>query len=188
MTLRDLKVRRVITKALLYAVMIVVAIYTVGPFVWAISTAFKGPEENVYAFPPRILPEEPTLSNFVTAWKRALFWAVLYQQLAHRGGSILINIRASSMAGYARGCGFPGSLAFSYFVDHDDSVSGGHDSAVSGGPAAPPNTHLGVILPTAVGFPSSFSVKRSSSCPRSWRTPPTLTDVRNGIYWRIMLL
>ena len=32
MTLRDLKVRRVITKALLYAVMIVVAIYTVGPF------------------------------------------------------------------------------------------------------------------------------------------------------------
>ena len=37
---------------------------TIGPFLWLLSTSLKGPGENLYAFPPDLLPREPTLSNY----------------------------------------------------------------------------------------------------------------------------
>lgn len=194
MTLRDLKVRRVITKALLYAVMIVVAIYTVGPFVWAISTAFKGPGENVYAFPPRILPEEPTLSNFVTAWQRVPYFGQYFiNSLLIAGGSILINIGASSMAGYALArLQFPGrSLAFwiilsTMMIPFQVVMIPLFLVVLRLGLL---NTHLGVILPTAVTAFSIFLFRQAFL-----KLPKELEDAARidgcsewGIYWRIML-
>ncbi|MBC7919395.1 MAG: carbohydrate ABC transporter permease, partial [Rhodoferax sp.] len=40
------------------------ALLTVGPFLWLLSTSLKGPTENIFAYPPNLLPQAPTLSNF----------------------------------------------------------------------------------------------------------------------------
>ena len=37
---------------------------TIGPFLWLLSTSLKGPGENLFAFPPDLLPREPTLANY----------------------------------------------------------------------------------------------------------------------------
>ena len=38
------------------------------PFLWMVSTSFKGIDE-VYAFPPRFMPEEIHWSNYLDAWQ-----------------------------------------------------------------------------------------------------------------------
>ncbi len=43
------------------------ALFTIVPFLYMISTALKGPV-YVFEFPPRLIPQEPTLENFVSAW------------------------------------------------------------------------------------------------------------------------
>lgn len=36
------------------------------PFYWVLKTAITN--ENIYAYPPRLLPESPHLFNFVDVW------------------------------------------------------------------------------------------------------------------------
>jgi putative chitobiose transport system permease protein len=41
----------------------------IGPFLWLLSTALKGPAENIFAYPPRFLPEQFTWENFAAVWQ-----------------------------------------------------------------------------------------------------------------------
>ena len=38
-----------------------IALLTVGPFLWLVVTALKGANENIFAYPPSLIPREPTL-------------------------------------------------------------------------------------------------------------------------------
>jgi ABC-type glycerol-3-phosphate transport system permease component len=49
-----------------YALVLVVVIGFLFPFTWMVSVALKGQGE-IFTFPPRILPENPTLDNFKVA-------------------------------------------------------------------------------------------------------------------------
>ena len=48
------------------------------PFYWVIKTAITN--ENIYAFPPRLLPENPHLFNFVDVWYLIPFPRYLAEQ------------------------------------------------------------------------------------------------------------
>ncbi len=39
-----------------YALLLFVLFLVIGPFVWQLSTSFKGPQENIYSFPPELIP------------------------------------------------------------------------------------------------------------------------------------
>ena len=49
-----------------YALLLLVLVLVIGPFVWQLSTSFKGPQENIYSFPPDLIPRDPTLQNYLT--------------------------------------------------------------------------------------------------------------------------
>jgi len=51
-----------------YLALTLVALVTLGPFVWLVVTALKGSAENIFAYPPRLIPEQPTLGNFAAVW------------------------------------------------------------------------------------------------------------------------
>ena len=51
---------------LLYALLLFFAFVSVGPFLWLVSTSLKS--GNVFAYPPELLPEEPTLEAYITVW------------------------------------------------------------------------------------------------------------------------
>ena len=53
-----------------YALLIFLVIISVGPFLWLLSTALKGADENVFAMPPQFIPKAPTLGNFVEVWNK----------------------------------------------------------------------------------------------------------------------
>ena len=50
-----------------YALLLFVLVIVIGPFLWQLSTSFKGPQENIYSFPPNLIPREPTLQNYATS-------------------------------------------------------------------------------------------------------------------------
>jgi multiple sugar transport system permease protein len=59
-------------KALSYALLLLACIVTIFPLVYMIGTAFKGPT-HVFEFPPRFIPSDPTLENFISAWQSNQF-------------------------------------------------------------------------------------------------------------------
>ena len=53
-----------IERTLIYAVIGVYLFITLAPLVWVLSTSFK-PNQEAISFPPKFLPETPTLDNYL---------------------------------------------------------------------------------------------------------------------------
>ena len=53
-----------------YIGVLVILAFTLFPFVWMISTSFT-PADEVYTFPPRVIPKEPTLDGYAGIWESA---------------------------------------------------------------------------------------------------------------------
>jgi ABC-type glycerol-3-phosphate transport system permease component len=89
-----------------HAIMIVVSFLMLIPFYWVVKTSLTG--ENIYAYPPRIVPVDPHLFNYVDVWymipfARYLLNSVIVTAMAI-AGSLLFNVAA----GYALTKHFPG--------------------------------------------------------------------------------
>ena len=70
------RTRQGIERALRYATLLLVGL-TVGPFLWLLSTSLKGAGENIYAFPPSLLPRAPTLANYGKVFESQPFFTYL---------------------------------------------------------------------------------------------------------------
>jgi ABC-type glycerol-3-phosphate transport system permease component len=85
--------------ALRHLALILVSAIMLVPFYWVIKTSITN--ENIYAYPPRILPVSPHLFNFVDVWyfipfPRYLLNSVIVSMLAVAG-----NVVFNAMAAYA---------------------------------------------------------------------------------------
>lgn len=170
------------------------ALYTVVPFVWTLSTALKGPEENVFAFPPDFIPDHPTLDNFREVWRRVPYFGRYFiNSLVIAGASIILNVLCSSMAGYALArLRFPGrNLAFlvvlwTLMIPFQITMIPLFLIVLRLGLL---NTYAGVILPTAVTGFGIFLFRQAFL-----RIPHSLSEAARidgcsewAIYWRITL-
>jgi putative chitobiose transport system permease protein len=61
-TVNSRKMKKTMTRIILYIVLILVAILCAGPFLWMLSTSFKG-NENIYEM--SLFPKRPTISNYL---------------------------------------------------------------------------------------------------------------------------
>jgi putative chitobiose transport system permease protein len=91
---------RVIRIGMLYFSLGVMALVTVGPFLWLLLTALKGGHENIFAYPPRFLPNEPTLGNFGAVWSVVPFGRYVFNSALVAAGSVLLNLVFASLAAY----------------------------------------------------------------------------------------
>ena len=60
---KDNPVMRVIGRVLLYTVLIAMALFTLIPFVWMLSSSLKLDQE-VFQYPIRWIPEQPSLEGY----------------------------------------------------------------------------------------------------------------------------
>lgn len=60
--------RKLTHTVFIYSCLILLTIITVIPFVWTLSTSLKGPNETLYSFPPKFIPENPTLNAYKVVW------------------------------------------------------------------------------------------------------------------------
>lgn len=51
----------------------IIALFTVLPFLWMISTSLKPDLKAVYVFPPQWIPHPPSWKNYIDAWNAAPF-------------------------------------------------------------------------------------------------------------------
>lgn len=78
------------------------AILMVVPFIWMISTSFK-PQAETVSYPPRLLPINPTISNYIDVFDRAnmgrLYWNTTFVSVI----KTIFNIYTSALLGYIFG-------------------------------------------------------------------------------------
>lgn len=84
----------------LYVLLSAIALLLLFPLLWLVGTSFKSPTEDVFAFPPQLIPEEPTLENFRTVWQTYPFGRYLLNSVIVATFSVLLNLLFCSLAAY----------------------------------------------------------------------------------------
>ncbi|MCZ4315320.1 carbohydrate ABC transporter permease [Comamonadaceae bacterium G21597-S1] len=79
--------------------LMVIAFLMLVPFYWVIKTAITN--ENIYAYPPNLLPQNPHLFNFVDVWYLIPFPRYLLNSIVVSTIAVVGNVVFNAMAGYA---------------------------------------------------------------------------------------
>ena len=105
------KAKSILIKAFLYAILILVAIVWMYPFIWMITASFKTPDE-FWGSGLNIFPEHPTFENFIRSWNNANFGQYFLNTVLVTVVSVVVVLLCTSAAGYALGrYVFPGKKA-----------------------------------------------------------------------------
>lgn len=87
-------------QVLLYAVLGAIALVMLLPLIWLVSTSFKAPTEEIFQFPPRFIPSQPTLTNFVKVWQTNPFGQYLFNSTLVAVLTVVLNLLFCSLAAY----------------------------------------------------------------------------------------
>lgn len=84
----------------IHIILIIVSILSIFPFIWLLSTSLKGSGENIFAYPPTIIPHDFTWENYVGVWHRVDLMRYFINSMIVAGGTVLLNLILSSLAAY----------------------------------------------------------------------------------------
>ncbi|MEM0948900.1 MAG: carbohydrate ABC transporter permease [Pseudomonadota bacterium] len=87
------------SRALLILCQIALAVFVLLPFFWMLSVSLK-PATEPFAIPARLWPENPTLENYVTAF-RPEFRTYFLNSLIVSGASVAITVTLALLAAYS---------------------------------------------------------------------------------------
>ncbi|MGH4120209.1 carbohydrate ABC transporter permease [Clostridium sp.] len=87
-------------KVILYTILIVLLIVSVGPFLWLLSTALKSSTENLFKFPPDLLPRHPTLESMKSVFKTIPFMTYLINSVIIALVQVVLNVVLACLAAY----------------------------------------------------------------------------------------
>lgn len=80
--------------------LIILGAVSLLPFLWLVSTALKSGSENIFAYPPELIPRHFTLENFIGVWAQIPFMAYIINSLIVAVATIILNLIFSSLAAY----------------------------------------------------------------------------------------
>ncbi|MFP4643990.1 MAG: carbohydrate ABC transporter permease [Spirochaetales bacterium] len=87
-------------KLVIYSLLILVALVSVGPFLWLLSTALKGPGDNLFVFPPQVIPRDFTLANFVRVFEQVPFMRFFTNSVIVTAAAVTTNIVFALLAAF----------------------------------------------------------------------------------------
>lgn len=158
-----------------YVLLILMLIIAVGPFLWQLSTSLKGPWEDIYSFPPNLIPDDPTLANYGEVTRAIPVVSYAWNSLFVSVLMVVTNIIFATCAGYAlanlkfRGRGIALVLILStLLLPGEVTLTSQYLTIKSMGLA---NTLVGVFLPTAI---TAINVLLMATACRS--IPPAVLD------------
>lgn len=85
---------------LLYSLLILACLFSVGPFLWLLSTALKSNAENIFAYPPQWIPNHPTLDHFVKVWDLVPLAGYFINSFVVTGLAVGLTLITSTLAAY----------------------------------------------------------------------------------------
>jgi putative chitobiose transport system permease protein len=84
----------------MYGFLGAIAFLMLFPLLWLISTSLKSPTENIFQFPPQLIPQEPTVQNFVRVWQTNPFGRYLFNSTIVAVLTVSLNLLFCSLAAY----------------------------------------------------------------------------------------
>ncbi len=85
---------------LIYSWLILISIFTAGPFVWMLSTSFKS-REDMFSKIPVLLPTKPTLANYDYVFNKTLAGRYFLNSLLIAAATTILGILLTTLAAYA---------------------------------------------------------------------------------------
>ena len=82
----------------IHSVLIFTSLLSIFPFIWLLSTSLKGNSENIFAYPPALIPKEFTFANYVGVWHRVDLMRYFINSMVVAGGTVILNLILSSLA------------------------------------------------------------------------------------------
>ena len=187
------RTRKGVEMKLRYAALLLLVGLTVGPFLWLLSTSLKGAGENIYAFPPSLLPREPTLANYAKVFESQPFFTYLLNSCLVAALSVASNLVLASLAAYplarmdfrGRGLVF-GTLLATMMVPFQLLMIPVYELALALGLH---NSTAGLVLPHAcTAFGIFFMRQAFLSVPKALEEVALIEGVnRLRIWWFVML-
>ena len=176
-----------------YLLLTAIALVMLFPMLWLVGTSFKSPTENIFSFPPQLIPQEPTLTNFVTVWQTYPFANYLLNSAIVAIVTVSLNLLFCSLAAYplAR-LNFTGrKLLFTIIVativiPFQIVMIPLYILVVNLGLR---NTYLGVILPNLASAFGIFLLRQAfAAVPTELEEAARIDGCSElGIWWHIML-
>jgi len=86
-------------KAARAAVNFVIAVFALFPILWGLSSSLK-PTDRIVAFPPRLLPEEPTLEHYIRVFQDDAGFYIMNSVIVS-AATVLLALLLGALGGYA---------------------------------------------------------------------------------------
>lgn len=83
----------------IHLVLVFVSALMLVPFIWVFKTSLTG--ENIFSYPPSILPKDPHLFYYVDVWYTIPFFRYLVNSVIVSAIVVVANIILNAMAGYS---------------------------------------------------------------------------------------
>ncbi|MCX8009901.1 MAG: carbohydrate ABC transporter permease [Ignavibacteria bacterium] len=181
-----------LTKLLLYSLLFFVALITIFPFIWLLSTSFKGAEE-IFAFPPSLIPAHFNFENYEGVWNAVPFSQYLLNSVLVSFATVFFTLLLSSLAGYALArFKFKGKeilfllVIASIMVPQEVLLIPLYTSILKLGLA---DTLIGVVLPFAVNGFAIFMMRQAFlSIPKEIEEAGIMDGCNHfKLWWKVML-
>ena len=176
-----------------YLLLSAIALVMLFPMLWLVGTSFKSPTEDIFTFPPQLIPQEPTFNNFLTVWQTYPFANYLLNSAIVAIFTVSLNLLFCSLAAYplAR-LNFKGrKLLFTLIVativiPFQIVMIPLYILVVNLGLR---NTYLGVILPNLASAFGIFLLRQAfAAVPMELEEAARMDGCSElGIWWHIML-
>jgi putative chitobiose transport system permease protein len=173
--------------------LVVIAILTLFPLFWLISTALKSSTENIFQFPPQLLPSQPTIENFINVWQTNPFGQYLFNSTLVAVLTVCLNLIFCALAAYplAR-LSFPGrdwiflAIVSTIMIPFQIVMIPLYILTVQLGLR---NTYLGMIFPSLASAFGIFLLRQAfMSVPKEMEEAARMDGCSElGIWWFVML-
>ncbi len=89
-----------IRKLIVYILLFLLALTTIVPMLWTFSTSLKSKQATL-AFPPDIVPKEPTLNNYITLFNAYPFGRYLFNSVLVTSATVFLQVLIAGLAAFA---------------------------------------------------------------------------------------
>ena len=100
MKVKNISFRKSWRNTIKYGVLGSGSILMLLPLLWLVSTSLKSPTEDIFQFPPQLLPKQPTVDNYVRVWLTNPFGTYLFNSSAIAVLSVGLNLLFCALAAY----------------------------------------------------------------------------------------
>lgn len=85
---------------LIYVMLTAIALLMLFPLFWLLSTSFKSIGEDIFSFPPQLIPKQFTFKNFQEVWQNYPFGKYLFNSTIVSVLTVSLNLLFCSLAAY----------------------------------------------------------------------------------------